>query len=177
MKTFVRHTVALLFVLASCLLFSCTQQDKMEIEKSASAFDIKQGEASVLQANQHLIKSIKAGDSTEAAQSFTTKARIMIANHEPIDGRKDIARHFSHLLKSGVTDMKLTTEKISGDSSILVEEGSYELLNKKNKQTDKGQYISLWQREAGNWKIYREMWTSTIPQSAIKLSDSTLLKE
>lgn len=177
MKTFVKQSVALFFVLASCVLFSCTQQDKMEIEKSASTFDIKQGEASVLQANQHLLKSIKAGDSTEAAQAFTTNARIMVANREPIDGRKEIVRHFSHLLKSGVTDMKLITEKISGDSTILVEEGSYQLSNKKGKQTDKGQYISLWQREAGNWKIYREMWTSTIPQSAIKLSDSTLPKE
>ncbi len=56
----------------------------MEIEKSASAFDIKQGEASVLQSNQNLIKSFKADDSCEIAQSFTTNARIMVANQAPI---------------------------------------------------------------------------------------------
>ncbi len=167
---------SLLFI-SVLALFSCSQQDKMEIENSASAFDIKQGEASVMQSNQHLIKTFKAADSTEAAQAFTMNARIMVANHAPIEGRKDIAAYFSNMIKSGVTDLKLTTAKISGDSSILVEEGSYQLLNNKGNISDKGQYIALWQRESGNWKIYRDMWTSSVPQSAIKITDSSLPKQ
>lgn len=166
-----------LLVLSAFALFSCSQQDKMEIENSASAFDIKQGEASVLQSNQHLIKTFKAADSTEAAQSFTTNAKIMVANHAPIEGRKNITAYFSNMIKSGVTDLELTTGKISGDSSIIVEEGSYKLLNDKGNVSDKGQYIALWQRESGNWKINRDMWTSSVPKSAIKISDSTLPKQ
>lgn len=166
-----------LLIVSVLALFSCSQQDKMEIENSASAFDIKQGEASVLQSNQHLIKTFKSADSTEASQSFTTNAKIMVANHAPIEGRKNITAYFSNMMKSGVTDLQLTTGKISGDSSILVEEGSYQLLNKKGTVSDKGQYIALWQRESGNWKIYRDMWTSSVPQSVIKISDSTLPKQ
>ena len=71
----------------------------------------------------------------------------------------------------------MTTGKISGDSSIIVEEGSYKLLNDKGNLSDKGQYIALWQRESGNWKINRDMWTSSVPKSAIKISDSTLPKQ
>ncbi len=175
---FVKRTFALLLIFFALALFSCTtQQDKMEIEKSASAFDLKQGEASVLQSNQQLIKTFKAADSTEASQSFTTNARMMVANHAPIEGRRNIATYFSNLVKSGIADLELNTGKIWGDSTILVEEGSYQLLNNKGKQTDKGQYIALWQQEAGNWKIYRDMWTSTVPKSVIKLSDSTLPKQ
>jgi ketosteroid isomerase-like protein len=164
-------------LILSVTLFSCSQQDKIEIEKSASAFDIKQGEASVLQSNQHFIKTFTTADSTEAAQSFTTNAKIMVANHAPIEGRKNITAYFSNMIKSGVTDLQLTTGKISGDSSILVEEGSYQLLDNKGKVSDKGQYIALWQRESGNWKISRDMWTSSVPQSAIKITDSTLPKQ
>ena len=167
----------LLIIVAAFALCSCSQHDKMEIENSASAFDIKQGEASFLQSNQHLIKTFKAADSTEAAQSFTTNAKIMVANHAPIEGRKNITAYFSNLIKSGIVDMQLTTAKISGDSSILVEEGSYQLLNNKGNVSDKGQYIALWQRESGNWKISRDMWTSSVPQSAIKISDSVLPKQ
>lgn len=166
----------LLFILSAFALFSCSQQDKMEIEKSASAFDIKQGEASVLQSNQHFIKSYKMADTTEVAQSFTSNAKVMVANQSPIEGRKDIEHFFSEMIKSGVSDIKLNTIKIWGDSSILVEEGSYQLLNKKGNQTDKGEYISLWQQESGNWKIYHDMWMSSLPKSVIKITDSSLIK-
>ena len=173
----VTRTCGLLFILSTFALFSCNQQDKIEIEKSASAFDIKQGEASVLQSNQHFIKSYKMADTAEVAQSFTTNAKVMVANQSPIEGRKDIEHFFSGMIKSGVSDVKLNTIKIWGDSSILIEEGTYLLLNKKGNQTDKGEYISLWQLESGNWKIYRDMWMSSVPKSVIKMSDSSLIKQ
>ena len=50
-----------------CTLFSCNENDKISIEKSASAFDIKQAEASITQSNQNLMKSFKAGDSIGVA--------------------------------------------------------------------------------------------------------------
>lgn len=174
---FFNRTRGFLFIIVAVALFSCSQQDKMEIEKSASAFDIKQGEASVLQANQNFIKSYKMADSAAISQSFTTNAKLMIANQPPIVGRTDIGRHFSGMIKSGNKNVELNTEKIWGDSSILVEEGSYLLLNNKGNQSDKGEYIALWQRESGNWKIYRDMWTSSVPKSVLKITDSTLLKQ
>lgn len=147
----------------------------MEIEKSASAFDIKQGEASVMQTNQHFIKSFKAADSVEAAQSFTANAQLFLANRPPIEGRKEIGHFFSEMIKSGSTEIKLNSIKIWGDSTILVEEGKYMLLNKKGDQADKGAYIALWQQESGNWKIYRDIWASSVPKSVIKI-DSTRIK-
>jgi len=173
---FVNRTSVLLLIASLFILISCSQQDKMEIEKSASAFDIKQGEASITQSNQNFIKAYKAIDTSQIAQAFTTNAKVMVANQLPIDGRNNIAQYFAGLMKGGVKEVKLNTSKISGDSTILVEEGSYQLLNKKGIQTDKGQYIALWQQQAGNWKIYRDMLTSSIPKSVIKISDSTMIK-
>ena len=147
----------------------------MEIEKSASAFDIKQGEASVMQSNRHFIKSYKDLDSAEIAQSFTTDAQLMWANHVPIDGRNKIGHYFLEMNKLGSTDVQLNTIKIWGDSAILVEEGKYSFLNKKGRQTDKGSYIALWQQEAGNWKIYRDIWVSSVPRSVIQI-DSARIK-
>jgi hypothetical protein len=45
------------------IFFSCNAADKRSIEKSASAFDLKQAEASIAQSNQNFMKSFKAGDS------------------------------------------------------------------------------------------------------------------
>ena len=171
---FISLNRCLILVIVCFVLFSCSQQDKIEIEKSASAFDIKQGEASVMQSNQHFIKSFKADDSAEIAQSFTTNAQLILANRAPIEGRKDIGHYFTEMIKSGSTDIKLNTIKIWGDSAILVEEGKYILLNKKGKQSDKGSYIALWQQETGNWKIYRDIFASSEPKSVIKIDSSSL---
>lgn len=171
----VNLTRGLFFILLSFAIVSCSQQDKMEIEKSASAFDINQGEASVIQSNRHFIKSYKGSDSAEIAQSFTTNSQLLLANRPPIEGRNEIGHYFSQLIKQGSAEVKLNTTKIWGDSAILIEEGKYLLLNKKGDQTDKGSYIALWQQESGNWKIYRDMWVSSVPKSVIKI-DSTRLK-
>ena len=42
----------------------------------------------------------------------------MMANQQPIEGRKEIDTYFSGMIRSGVTDVKLNTVKIWGDSSI-----------------------------------------------------------
>ena len=160
-----------------CLItfFACNnEQDKLQIEKSASAFDIKQGEASVMQSNLHFMKSFKAGDTAEVAQTFTTDAKIMVSGQPPVTGKKNLVHFFSNMMKKNIAEYKLTTVKISGDSSILVEEGTYTMIDSSRRQKDKGEYISLWQQESGNWKIYRDMWVSSNPLSAIKIDNGNL---
>ncbi|MEO8819604.1 MAG: DUF4440 domain-containing protein [Ginsengibacter sp.] len=169
---FVNRTNILLLMALLFVVVSCSQQDKMEIEKSASAFDITQGQASIAQANQNFIKAYKQQDTSQIAQVFTTSARVMLANRTPINGRNNISQFFADLMNDSVTDIKLNTSKISGDSTILVEEGTYQFLNKKDNPTDNGQYIALWQQQAGNWKIYRDMLTSSVPRPVITISDS-----
>lgn len=166
----------LLFIFCTITFISCNEQDKLEIEKSASAFDIKQGEASVLQTNQHFMKAFKSGDTLEVSKCFTSDAKVMAPHIQPVNGRKDISNFISHLIKSGIADFKLSMIKIWGDSSILVEEGTYVQLDKQGNQIDTGEYIALWRQETGNWKMYRDIWTSNQPASAIKVEEGNLPK-
>ena len=170
---FVNRTNILLLILSPFILISCSQQDKMEIEKSASAFDIKQGEASISQSNKNFIKACKAGDSSQIVKEFTMNAKLKMCIQEVIEGRENIAQYFTGIMKDSVKDVKLTTSKISGDSTVLVEEGVYEFLNKKGYQTDKGEYIALWKQQSGNWKIYHDILSSSIPKPKTKLPDIT----
>ncbi|MGN6532992.1 MAG: YybH family protein [Ginsengibacter sp.] len=165
-----------LFIFLPFVLISCNEQDKLQIEKSASAFDIKQGEASVFQCNQRFMKAYNAGDSVEVSKCFTTDAKAMAPNQATVKGRENIIHFISTMMKSGVSDFDLKTIKIWGDSSILAEEGSYELSDSGGKQIDKGNYIALWKQEAGNWKMYRHIWTSNLPSSAINVKQMNLPK-
>jgi len=147
------------------ILFSCSESDKRSIEKSASAFDIKQAEASIAQSNQLFMKSFKAGDSTAVANCFTTDAKAM-ASHLPAQkGRDNIIHFISQAMKKGYSGFNLSTTKIWGDSSIVAEEGAYTILDISGKEVDKGKYIVLWKQEAGNWKMFRDIWTTDLPDT------------
>ena len=144
------------------LFFSCNPKDRAEIEKSASAFDIKQGEASISQSNQNFMKAFETADSTGVANSYTTDAKIMAANIPAIIGRDEIKHFISTIMKTGMKDFQITTLKIWGDSSILAEEGTYKIDDSADVQIDTGKYIVLWKQESGNWKMFRDIWTTDL---------------
>ncbi len=158
-----------IFFVSSCLFLfiSCNPKDRIEIEKSASAFDIKQGEASINQSNQNFMKAFKIEDSTEVSNSYTTDAKVMAANVPTVVGRQEIKHFISSLMKKGMKDFQITTLKIWGDSSILAEEGTYILADSSDKQVDRGKYIVLWKQESGNWKMFRDIWTSDLSAKAL----------
>ncbi len=149
------------------LLYSCNPGDKAEIEKSASAFDMAQGKASILQGNQSFMKAFKAGDSTGVANNYTTDGKIMPANSPAIVGRDNIQHFISSIMSGGIKDFQLVSINIWGDSSILAEEGSYKIADSTDNQVDRGKYIVLWKKESGNWKMFRDIWTSDISEPAL----------
>jgi hypothetical protein len=140
------HSKSFIFIaILVAVSFSCNENDKLNIEKSAAAFDIKQAEASIAQSNQNLMKSFKAGDSA---------------------GVGNITHFMSGAMKRGIKEIDISTTQIWGDSSIVTEEGVYPLSDSAGKQIDKGKYIVLWKQEAGNWKMFRDIWNTDITDSA-----------
>ncbi|HEV2832465.1 MAG TPA: hypothetical protein VGW31_10845 [Hanamia sp.] len=156
-----------LLIIISVFLCSCNAKDKLDIERSAAAFDIKQGEASIKQSNQLFMKSFQSGDSTEVSNCFATEAKLMIADMPAVEGRDNIKHFMAMAMNKGIKNFKLETIKIWGDSSILAEEGTYKMLDSDDNQLDRGKYIVLWKPEAGNWKMFRDIWTSDLPPSDI----------
>ncbi|MGH2563334.1 MAG: hypothetical protein ACRDE5_02395 [Ginsengibacter sp.] len=148
------------------ILFSCNENDKLSIEKSASVFDIKQAEASITQSNQNFMRSFKDLDSVGAASCYTTYAKAMAANMAAVKGRNNITHFINGLMKKGFRNLEISTTNIWGDSSIVAEEGVYSVTDSIGKNIDKGKYIVLWKPEAGNWKMFRDIWTTDLPDSS-----------
>lgn len=148
------------------MLCQCNPQDKVQIQKSVSTFDIEQGRASILQSNKHFMKALAAGDTADAASTYTSDAKLMPHKTAEVTGRKKIASFIASEIQMGLKDFDLETVSIWGDSSLLAEEGTYELLGNEGKTLDKGKYITLWKSEGGNWKKFRHIWTSDLPGEA-----------
>ena len=176
MASLLKHNL-LFFVCLVFILSACNENDKLEIEKSAAAFDIKQGEASVQRSNQNFMKAFKALDSLSVSNCYTTDAKAMVANMPSVDGRDNIKHFISQEMNAGARELSLNTLKIWGDSSILAEEGTYKSADSAGKQLDKGKYIVLWKMEAGNWKMFRDIRVSDLPSRPVSSEKKTPAKK
>lgn len=150
-----------------CFMYSCNEADRKEIIKSASSFDLAQASASVKQSNIGLVKAFESQDTAAVLKSFVQKAQLMPSGHEAIEGRDSIANYVEKLFESDITDLKIETKNLWGDSLILTEVGTYKISASKGKKIDEGKYISLWKRESGNWKIFMVMWTTDLPENRL----------
>ncbi len=155
-----KYLIPVLFI---TIFFSCSESDKRSIENSAAAFDIKQAEASIAQSNQNYMKAFKSGDSVGVANCYTTDGKVMAANMPAIKGKANIIHFISEEMKNGIKNFDIDINNIWGDSSIVAEEGIYNLTDNAGKRMDKGEYIVLWKQEAGNWKMFRHIWTTDVP--------------
>ena len=157
----------LLILLSAAVLISCDEQDKIAIEKSASVFDIEQGKASIQKSNIRFMTAFKEKDSVETANCYMKNGIIMIDGFPSIEGKEAITHYISGVMANKINKYELETKAIWGDSSILVEEGVYKLTGKAKKEVGKGRYIVLWKQESGNWKMFRHIWASDFPSTAL----------
>ena len=151
---------------------ACSEQDKMEIVQSASAFDLTQAKAAIKQSCITLTKAFGKNDTATIINAYTKDAHLLPAGHEALE-EDSLRFYLIQMLNSNVTSIEVKSEGVWGDSVLLAEEGTYSLEGKNNIELDKGKYIVLWKRESGNWKIYRQMWTSDLPANKVRFEISS----
>ena len=156
------------FMYGITILFfvSCSVQDRKEIVASASAFDLTQAKAAIKQSTINITKAFENDDTAAIANAYTKNARLLSSGHEPLED-DSIRFYLTQLLNSNVKSIDIKSQGVWGDSSLLAEEGTYTLEGKNNADLDEGKYIVLWKRESGNWKIYRQMWTSNLKMNKV----------
>lgn len=64
----------------------------------------------------------------------------------------------------GIKNAVLTTSEVIGSGDVVVETGTFQMKGQNDAVVDSGKYIVVWKKEAGKWKIYRDMWNSNSMQ-------------
>ena len=70
----------------------------------------------------------------------------------------------------GVKALTLTSTDVYGDSSMVVEEGTYTTDYGNGKAPEKGKYLVVWKPENGQWKMYRDIFNSDAPPATKQAS-------
>ena len=135
--------------------------------KDSTTFDISTAKSGVSAANNKFMESIKNGDSAGVASVYAPDALVMPANSESVSGN-GIPALWGSFIRMGVKEAKLMTDEVIGNAELLAETGKYEIYMDKNKLLDKGKYVVVWKQVDGSWKMYRDIFTTSMPAAPAK---------
>jgi ketosteroid isomerase-like protein len=150
-----------IFVAGCLLMVSCNKPSE-----PVSTFDLEKVKTAITEANQKFMDAMGRGDSLAITSCYHSEGMIMAPNMEPITGKDKIASFNAGGIKMGITGIVVKTTEVGGSEESVYEVGTYELLGKDKVAIDKGKYLAVWKQDNGEWKLYRDMFSSNLPLPA-----------
>ncbi|GAB3645868.1 hypothetical protein GCM10028791_04850 [Echinicola sediminis] len=124
-------------------------------------FDLSAAKMEIEAQNQKFMDFFSASDSAGLAGLYAQDAKFMMEGAPAISGRMNIQSTFSGLMQSDITKVELKLVDLWGTEDLLVEEGEY-TLHVGDTEADHGKYLVLWQKEDGEWKLFRDISNSNL---------------
>lgn len=103
-----------------------------------------------------------AGDAAAVTALYTTDAKLMVPGAEPGTGPKAIQPLIAADIALG-GKLTLTLVDVVGFGDYAVETGSWVATSPDGKHLDHGPYLVLYKKVDGGWKVYRDIWNSSMP--------------
>jgi uncharacterized protein (TIGR02246 family) len=119
--------------------------------------------AQIEKVSQAWVKAYNAGDPAGVAALYTKDAQVMAPGAEVASGTKAIQSLFAADMAGGIKNT-LTPAEITGVGDQAVETGKWVATSADGKHLDHGPYMTLYKKEGGGWKLYRDIWNSAMPQ-------------
>lgn len=156
-----------LFILACNTASTDSKTSEKTDSKENTSFDLSSAKSSIEAENAKVMEGFKKGDSAAVAANYSEDAWVMPSNSEPVKG-SGIAALWGSFIRMGVKDVKLVVDDVAGNADILSETGHYEIYAAENKLLDKGKYVVVWKPVNGVWKMYRDIFNTSMPAVAAK---------
>jgi uncharacterized protein (TIGR02246 family) len=109
------------------------------------------------------IDAAPKGDAALLAGVYTDDAVAYPANSEPVKGRAALQAMWKSVFDAGIAGFELKTEEVESAGDIAWETGTYAMKLKDGKVADRGKYVVIWKRVGGEWKLHRDIWTTSLP--------------
>jgi uncharacterized protein (TIGR02246 family) len=114
-------------------------------------------------ANANFMAAFRASDASAVADCYTRDAQLLPANTEPVSGKSAIESFWRGAMGMGIASVKLDTTELESQGDLAVEVGRYVLAGADGGAIDNGKYVVVWHRDAGTWKLHRDIWTTSRP--------------
>lgn len=107
--------------------------------------------------------ALKKGDAAAVAAMYTADAKAFPPNGDITVGRAAIQEMWKGAIDSGMRDLSFTVLEVEKKGDIAYEVGKYSVKGSDGKEIDAGKYLVLWKKEGGTWRLYRDIWNSSMP--------------
>jgi uncharacterized protein (TIGR02246 family) len=114
-------------------------------------------------ANANFMAAFRAADAGAVADCYTSDAQLLPAHSEPVVGKAAIEGFWRSVMGMGIASAKLETQELEAQGDLAVEVGRYTLGGADGGALDAGKYVVVWHRDAGTWKLHRDIWTTSRP--------------
>ena len=125
-----------------------------------SASDVRDA---ISTANERFMTAFRDGDAGAVAACYTADAQLLPANSDAIAGTQAIEGFWRGATGLGIADIRLETSEIEALGDTAIEVGRYTLAGADGGAIDNGKYLVVWHRDAGEWKLHRDIWTTSRP--------------
>lgn len=134
----------------------------------ASARDPQHPQAAqIMAANQQWLDAYGRDDMAALAQLYTEDARLLPEGSAAVIGRPDIVAYLAKLKAGGpATTLSFNNYEFYGDDLVVTEITDTEVRDATGKLKSRGKQILVFVKQAGEWKLHRDMWTRNGPLKA-----------
>jgi uncharacterized protein (TIGR02246 family) len=119
--------------------------------------------ASIEASNKRWEQAVSRSDAAGIASLYTGTAKLLPANSKVVSGQKAIREYWQGAIDSGFKGIKLTTVEAEAHGETAYEVGKYTVPGEGGKVVDTGDYVVIWKRANGQWKMHRDIWTTNTP--------------
>jgi uncharacterized protein (TIGR02246 family) len=106
-------------------------------------------------------KAFNAGDAAAIAKLYGQDAKLLVPGAKPAAGRSAIQAAFQEAVKQGAKNT-VTLEDVVTTGNYAIETGNWVATRADGKHLDHGPYVTVYKKEGGAWKIYRDIWNSSM---------------
>ena len=112
---------------------------------------------------QQFKKSIEQGDVGNIGILYTENAKILPPNMDLLEGRDTVLKFWQGALEMGIKsyEPKIIEVEYSGNLGFFL--GKYTLYGDGNQIINKGKFITVFKNVDGDWKVYRDIFNSSLP--------------
>ena len=121
--------------------------------------------AAIEAANAQFVAALSRGDASGIIAMYTANAQMFPANSDIVSGPA-IRQFWQGAVDAGIRNLTLTTLEVEAQGNIAYEVGTYALPGDDNKMLDVGKYVVVWKREGDQWRLHRDIWTTSMPAPA-----------
>ncbi len=117
--------------------------------------------ATIMAANQKFMDIFNKG-TAGISDLYATDAELYPPNSDVVKGNTAIGPFWKGGFDAGIKTVSLETVTADAAGDQVIETGRYKLTAADGAAIDSGKYIVIWKKEKGDWKLYRDIWNTSM---------------